>query len=108
MSGIKNLPLLSHAALDSRELGDQLAGADEAGDGGALGIAGDGGALGIEAKAGLALPVGRDAVVGDKSLHGIRFRREWSHVGNPKGRLADRLPRTVEARQAGFVGSTLV
>ena len=38
MSGIKNLPLLSHVALDLDELGDQLAGADEAGDGGALGV----------------------------------------------------------------------
>ena len=58
-------PVGALAALHLGELGDQLAGADEAG---------DGGPLRIEPEAGLALPVGRNAVVGDKALHGIEFQ----------------------------------
>jgi hypothetical protein len=54
--------------------------------------AGDGGALGVEPEAGLALPVGRDAIAGDKALHRVKFHKVSARVGNLKGRLGAGLP----------------
>jgi hypothetical protein len=54
--------------------------------------AGDGGALGVEPEAGLALPVGRDAIVGDKPCIGLNSGKRPKVTGTqrdlPKSRRA--------------------
>ena len=42
--------------------------------------------LGDQLEAGLALPVGADAVVGDKTLHRVKFQRRSAGDGSLKGR----------------------
>jgi hypothetical protein len=65
-------PVGALAALHFRELGYQLAGADKSG---------DGRPLRIEPEAGLTLPVGADALIGDEALHRVKSAVSWQVSG---------------------------